>query len=128
MTIYSELLQLVLAREGDCRDRPVGALVSDALSCRARLTASRDGGPAGRSGQALDRMADSLAYDAALVRLCLRLGMQHHLTVDGDVTAARMVAEAGLAERLPAIAATLAGPGSGSSSAYLSPATATDRV
>ena len=55
-------------------------------------------------------MADCLAYDAALVRLCDRFELEQDLTGDGDTRAARMHAEARLAERLPTIAAALGSP------------------
>jgi hypothetical protein len=52
-------------------------------------------------------VAESLAYDAALVRLCNRLEVDHDLTGDGDARTARVRAEARLAERLPTLAAAL---------------------
>jgi hypothetical protein len=101
------MLQLVLAGEGDHRDRSVGALVSDALSCRANLTGARRSQPGRRSGPVAERVADTLAYDAALVRLCNRLELQHDLTGDGDARTARVRAETRLAERLPSLASAL---------------------
>ncbi len=110
MSIYSEMLKLVLAGDDDDLDRSVGALVSDALSSRSHLMGVRKGEPAARSGRAADRVADTLTYDAALVRLCNRLGLQQDLTGGGDTHTARVGAEARLAERLPTLAAALGGP------------------
>ncbi len=104
VSIYSELLRLVLDREGDSTSRPLGALVSDALSRRAGLT------PAGGRARAADRIGDSLAYDAALVRLCGRLGLAQELTGEGDGMAARVGAERHLADRLPSVAAAFRHP------------------
>lgn len=64
-----------------------------------------------RSSPAADRIADCLAYDAALVRLCDRLDIQQELTADGDTGLARMRIETRLAQRLPPIAAALGGSG-----------------
>ena len=50
----------------------------------------------------------SLAYDAALVRLCNRLGVEHDLMGGWPGLEARQQAEARLAERLPALSAALA--------------------
>ena len=110
MSIYSEMLKLVLAGDNDDVDRSVGALGSDALSSRSHLLGVRTGQPAARSGRAADRVADSLAYDAALVRLCNRLRLEQDLTGGGDTHTARVGAEARLAERLPTLAAALGGP------------------
>lgn len=73
----------------------------------AQLTLSGTGQASGRPAQAADRVADSLAYDAALARLCDRLALEHELTIDGDVRAARWRAEARLVGRLPTLAAAL---------------------
>jgi hypothetical protein len=107
VSIYSEMLKLALDGDSDRRNRPVTALVSDALACRAHLTFDPGAKPTVRPGQAADRVADCLAYDAALVRLCDRLELEQDLTGDGDTRAARRHAEARLAERLPTIAAAL---------------------
>jgi hypothetical protein len=113
VSIYSEMLKLVLDGESDRRDRSVAALISDALICRGQLTFGRGGAPAGRPGQAAERVADCLAYDAALVRLCRRLELDEDLTGDGETGAARRQTEARLAERLPTLAAALGGPEQG---------------
>ena len=86
VSIYSEMLKLVLAGDNDDLDRSVGALVSDALSSRSHLMGVGTGQPAARSGRAADRVAESLAYDAALVRLCNRLGLEQDLTGGGTPT------------------------------------------
>ena len=108
MSIYSEMLRLVLVAESDDGDRPVAALISEVLGCRAHLTGGRGPGPTG--GEAADRVADWLAYDAALVRLCRRLELEEDLTTDGETGAARLLTEARLAERLPTLAVALGGP------------------
>jgi hypothetical protein len=107
VTIYSEMLKLALDGEPEDRRRPIGALVSEALIHRARLSDPRRGAPGSHPGPAADRVADSLAYDVALVRLCERLQLEQDLTADGDVRTARVRAEARLVERLPTLAAAL---------------------
>jgi hypothetical protein len=103
------MLTLVLDVDRDDRGRPVTALISDALTYRAHLAGVREG-PAERPSRAADRIADCLAYDAALVRLCDRLDIQQELTADSDTGLARKRIEARLAERLPTLAAALGGP------------------
>jgi hypothetical protein len=100
------MLRLVLDDDRDGRVWPVAALVAEPVKCRARLTHAGGGQPGRRSGPA-DRVADCLAYDAALVRLCDRLQLAQDLTVDGETHSARRRVEARLAERLPTLAAAL---------------------
>jgi hypothetical protein len=99
------MLRLVLEREEPVPDQTLGELVSEALSGRARLDVGADT----RAGRATaDRIGDALAYDAALVRLCQRLSIQHDLLGDSPPNEARLDAEARLADRLPSIAVALA--------------------
>ena len=108
MSIYSEMLRLTLQAGGDAPATSVADLVADALACRARLPAAAD--PAGGSHRgSAERVGDALAYDAALVRLCNRLGVEHDLMGGWPGLEARQRAEAGLAERLPTLSAALAG-------------------
>lgn len=105
------MLRLALEQE-EGGDRPVGELVSDVLATRSVLSEFAAASGTGLRGPA-DRIGDSLAYDAALVRLCERLGIDHQLTSDTAGPAARPFAERRLAERLPSIAAALEGTGPG---------------
>ena len=98
MSVYSGLLQMVLAEEGD-DGRTVSELVSLALACRADLRGVGD--PASRIGNAL-------AYDAALIRLCDQLGVVHDLAGDVVGPAARRQAEMRLGERLPSLGDAMA--------------------
>lgn len=90
MTVYAELLKLALA-ERATKERSLDELVADALSSRDAL--GRGDGPT--------RLAAALAYDAALVQLCRRLGVDQQLTGDSPGPDARRRAEEGLAAQLP---------------------------
>lgn len=79
-------------------DQPVGDLVSQAITLRP---------PGAGSGPYTERLADWLAYDVALVRLCERLGVSHGM-LDGDAgPATRARAEALLVERMPSLSGSL---------------------
>jgi hypothetical protein len=105
VTIYSEMLRMLLQEEGELSDRPVGSLVGEVLARRAvLLEAPREAG--GRVGVA-ERIGDALAYDAALVHLCDRLGIEHELTGESAGPGPRRRAEQMLAGHLPSVAAAL---------------------
>ncbi len=97
MSVYSELLRLALAEDTPA-DQPVGDLVSRAVSLRP----SREG-----NASSADRIADWLAYDVALVRLCERLGVEHGM-LDGDAgPASRARAEHLVATQMPSLSEAL---------------------
>lgn len=105
--MYVDLLRMVLESETGWDSRPTPELVEEVEATRQRLRLSRaeppeaavaDGfGPAGPIG-------DALAYDAALVRLCERLGVAHRLTEDAPGSGARQDAEKELTELVPRLA------------------------
>lgn len=105
MTVYTELLR---DRVGTSRDpgQPLGALVADLLTKRARLVP--EGGapgavpPVGSGGP--ERLAEVLDYDESLVRLCDRLGIRHTMLDPFAPPGARDAAEQALARRLPLLA------------------------
>lgn len=101
MSVYSELLRVVLeqTRDPSAGDDDLSVLVAEALRCRQVLEQS---GPDRRAVGA-DRLADSLAYDAALVRLCRRLGMSEDLTSGVGGPDSRHGIEAQLAAQLPSL-------------------------
>jgi hypothetical protein len=107
VSIYSDMLKMALDGDREDRARSIALLVSDALRCRAQLTGPGPGDPAGRPSHVAARVADCLAYDAALVRLWDRLALEQDLTGDGDTRTARWRAEARLAQRLPGLAPAL---------------------
>lgn len=92
MTVYAEMLKLALAGEGP----PGGVEDSDPL---ARALARRS--ELGVDGDAATRLARSIAYDVALVRLCEQLGLEHAMTGPMAGPAARQETERMLAARLP---------------------------
>lgn len=97
MSVYTELLRLVVANDA-LEDDPVESLVSQLIAAR----------PHGRAtDSAEDELADWLAYDAALVRLCDRLGVPHGMLGPDSGPATRSRAEELVAERVPAIGRTL---------------------
>jgi hypothetical protein len=109
VSIYSELLRVTLDGDGPEEDQTLVELVSEALSCRAYFA------PTDAHGRgAADRIGDALAYDAALVRLCQRLSVQHDFWSDSPPGDVRQEAEQRLAARLPSIAAALAPLSTGS--------------
>lgn len=91
MSVYSELLKLAVAQDGSC-DGSIGELVSRALSLRPSEV---DGAPSA------DRIADWLAYDVVLVRLCERLDVRHRMLDPDAGPASRAQAETLVAQRLP---------------------------
>lgn len=95
MTVYAELLKLTLA-DGSGPQHSLGELISDALARRETLARESDGAT---------RLAAALAYDAALVRLCDQLGLEHDLTGASAGPEARGRAEARLATQLPELQA-----------------------
>lgn len=79
-------------------EQPVGDLVSRAVSLRP----SRDAG-----ASSAERIADWLAYDVALVRLCEHLGVEHGM-LDGDAgPASRARAEMLVTTRMPSLSEAL---------------------
>jgi hypothetical protein len=82
---------MALAQD-DRPDEPVGDLVSRALTLRSVAT---DG------GSPAETLANWLAYDVVLVRLCERLGVEHGMLAHDAGPAARARAEAGVAETIP---------------------------
>lgn len=103
MSVYSELLRVVLeeTREPSARQNDLSVLVAEALRCRDVLEQSRSDR---RGAVGADRLAESLAYDAALVRLCRHLGMSEDLTSGTGGPDSRDEIEAQLAAQLPSLA------------------------
>jgi hypothetical protein len=77
----------------------VADLVSRAVTAQARLQAGHD---------SATRLANSLAYDVALVRLCDRLGVEHQLAGESAGPIARKEAELLLLEQMPSLAHVMA--------------------
>ncbi|MBO0728969.1 MAG: hypothetical protein J2P57_06890 [Acidimicrobiaceae bacterium] len=102
MSLYGELLRQVVDSEAGWVDRPVPELVALVLARRADVSGDT-------AGRAPSRLGDALSYDAALVHLCDRLGIEHDLLGPEAGPAARRQTEERLAGRLPALAPTLAG-------------------
>ena len=106
MSVYGDLLREVMVSEEEESDRPVSDLVSTVIARRAAIgTAPTAGGT--RSSAASSRLGDLLYYDAALVALCDRLGLDHDLVGPHAGPAARHAAERRLAARLPALSEAL---------------------
>jgi predicted nucleic acid-binding protein len=103
LSVYSELLRVVLeeTRDPSARENDLSALVAEALRCRDALEQS---GSDRRGAAGADRLADSLAYDAALVRLCRHLGMSEELTSGAGGPDSRYEIEVQLAAQLPSLA------------------------
>lgn len=102
MTVYGEFLRQVVESEAGWVDRPLGELVALVLTRRAAVVGDV-------AGRAPSRLGAALSYDAALVLLCDRLGVQHDLLGQNAGPTARRTAEEQLATRLPALASALAG-------------------
>jgi hypothetical protein len=99
MTVYSELMRTALEMD----DRPPGSIagmVRDALSSRKSLD---------QGTGSVARIGDALIYDVTLVRLCERLHIDHDLAGETAGAQARRRAEHVLADRIPLLAAGLAG-------------------
>lgn len=96
---------MVLDQAPEEADRPVEDLVTAVLACHGVLLTK---GTLRSTAPAADKIGDSLAYDAALVRLCERVGVRHDLTTDLGDPGARRQAERRLASRLPSRLSTLA--------------------
>lgn len=105
MTVYSELLNIALIEEQD-ETSDVAGLVAQTLRRRAELETAVRARPADPSSA----FSYSLAYDAALVRLCRKVGVEETLTAGAMAVVARQEAEKRLVERLPSIAAALTEP------------------
>jgi hypothetical protein len=103
LSVYSELLHFALDEEAELR--PLSELIGQVLSRRSDLGAhsSPPADPALTVGS-------SLAYDAALVALCRRLGVAETITEGAPVAVARPQAERLLAVRLPSMQHILDAP------------------
>lgn len=99
---------MAVRAEPDLREAPVSRLV--ALAIERRGAAQERGGGLQRDTARV--IGDSLSYDAVLVELCKRLGVEQELTGSAGPPAARRVAEGRLAARLPALASLVDRPGS----------------
>ena len=106
MSVYGDLLREVVTTEEEESDRPVSDLVSAVIARRAAIGAEPTVGEP-RTSAASSRLGDLLYYDAALVTLCDRLGVDHDLVGPHAGPAARHAAERRLAARLPALSETL---------------------
>jgi len=107
MTVYTELLRQRLDADPDDPDRSLDSLMADLLVRRSRLGRSRLPGARRRPGTGTRSdpagcVASAIGYDAALVRLCRRLSVPHHLLDHFPPADARAEAEAALAERFRA--------------------------
>jgi len=106
VSVYSEMLRIALEQdEDDERTDPaepadLAGLISRAITCRARLSAD---------GDVAARLAGSLAYDVALIRLCERIQLSHDMLGTRAGPVARQETEQRLAGRLPSLAAFLGG-------------------
>jgi hypothetical protein len=98
VSVYSEMLRLALAAE-EPEAYSVAELVSRAVTAQAHLHAGHD---------SATRLANSLAYDVALVRLCERLGVEHELAGESAGPIARRNAEMLLLEHMPSLADVMA--------------------
>lgn len=103
MTVYSELLQARLESDGDEPELPLAELVADVVARRCAAARSRP--PSGPGGD----LATNLEYDAALVRLCRRIGVTESLTGSSPAPDARRTAEDAVAARLPGLAEAFTG-------------------
>jgi hypothetical protein len=99
LSVYSELLRLALA-DDTSPGRSVSELVTRAVTSRGAAHAGY--------GPTATRIADALAYDVALVRLCERLGVPHGLTGEAAAPDARRRAELLVLEQMPALDGVLA--------------------
>jgi len=96
---------MALQTEPDRDDLPLGDLVAVSLARKGALDRSGSDPSVSVPLDVPTVIADSLAYDATLVQLCSRLGVEHDLTGSTAGPVARRKAEEALAERLPALAA-----------------------
>lgn len=103
MSMYADLLRLVLDHDDPATGRSTAELVGEVLN-RRTLLGSNPSAPDG----ATVSIGDALVYDAALVQLCERLNVKHDMTGAQPSSQARRAAEARLAEHLPALAAAFA--------------------
>ncbi|HEV2370301.1 MAG TPA: hypothetical protein VGR90_10530 [Acidimicrobiales bacterium] len=97
MTVYSELLRDRLQAGAGTEERSASDLLAELVGRRSLESAVTDSG-------ASAALLDNLDYDAALVRLCRRLGVGQQLTDPFPPPDARRQAEEALAARLPGLA------------------------
>lgn len=97
LSVYSELLRLALDREPGAVE-PVGDLMSRAMAVRPA---------AGRPSAIADHIAEWLAYDVILVRLCESLHIPHRMLEPDAGPSSREEAEMLVATQLPAFTGAL---------------------
>jgi hypothetical protein len=91
--LYSELFRMALAEHND-DTVPLAEVVANLTTTRANLDAEIN---------SMGRLADALAYDVALARMCRRLGVSYDVT-GTSLAEVRQRAEGQLLECLPALA------------------------
>lgn len=106
MNVYGDLLQEMVTAETKEDDRPVSDLVSRVITRRAAMSTDPTTGRS-RGSAASTRLGDALYYDAALVHLCERLGIDHNLVGEQAGPTARGEAERRLVEAMPALSDAL---------------------
>ena len=106
LTLYASLLRAALEQDLDQEDVALAADIATLVRKRAEMLAAVGGSP---PGPAPVRARATMAYDAALVRLCQRLDIDHLFFSGPSPDAARASAEADLARRMPALSADLLG-------------------
>ncbi len=106
-TLYACLLETALEEEPTWTEEPLAQGVARLVASRARLEAL--GGPGGPA-PAAPRARASLDYDLCLIRLCGRLGVEHHFFSGMSFDAARGRTEDDLMVRLPALVDALYPP------------------
>ena len=98
MPIYTELLEAALEQQPRTgADGSTGKLVAELITCRDRL--DRQASSRRVPGQVSAAVADELAYDIALVKLCRRVGIPTDPHAFDPPGPARRALEHALAER-----------------------------
>lgn len=103
MTLYATFLLAALEDEPAGPDLSIAAQVARVMARRAAVAGDGSTGPFSSA----DRVNALLAYDAALVRLCQQLGIDHHFFGPESPDVARRLTEKSVAARMPGLAAGL---------------------
>lgn len=106
LTLYTSLLQATIEDVPDEEEEALAVGIANLLRKRAEMTAVTAGR---RPGTAPERARATMSYDAALVRLCQRLDIDHLFFAGVSPDAARAEAEAALAHRMPALSTDFLG-------------------
>jgi hypothetical protein len=100
VTVYGELLQMALDADAEIADRSVNELIALVITRRQMLKRE------GFLVRSETPLVNSLAYDAALVQLCRRMGIEQTLSQSAGPEERRMT-EKRLVELLPELASAL---------------------